>query len=506
MSAAPNPIPPGNKSTWEHNLLSLTVNTADPATEVFVIDNDLNLAVPKGVGGLVAQLPPGIYKVRARTAYVTTDKLVVLKDGPVTISFEAQEFASPLPLPNTAKSDEEHQKAAYEQSREVHVSAGHGSSIFVFTREWTKLRRDVAAAPSDNPAGGLKLKTLDGSLIADLDKDSSKSDAGSKGDPWAACTISLDPGAYRLSLQVGKDELEQMVFAPADWHVHVFLALRNYSEAGHVDRMADLASAGITLSRNQQFVDDAEDARLVELTRLGLAQGKKVISPQQRHDILHGKFNDPMLGVFGAHLLLMEDQLDLQLLTNVVENLRGMLGTDHPDVEALASKLRSPGSGYPVRVPPMLQRSWQLFLEGTVDQRCTFARDSLAGQIFSRTVSGRPWLLWMSPAATDPITAEECEETLKQYIFGRKTGEAGEALSAQSYMASREPHSGLQSMSVTSPSDENAAATLQDSQPTQAPKATISSDRIGELIRNMNVPKFYLDDLLKKLNITVPEK
>jgi hypothetical protein len=84
--------------------------------------------------------------------------------------------------------------------------------------------------------------------------------------------------------------------------------------------------------------------------------------------LLREKFENPMLGIYAAHLLLLEGSVDGELFQEVVRNLRALLGRQHPDVEALA--LRAPGEATPLPFenPPMLSRSWSLVVEATVTQ------------------------------------------------------------------------------------------------------------------------------------------
>jgi hypothetical protein len=79
-------------------------------------------------------------------------------------------------------------------------------------------------------------------------------------------------------------------------------------------------------------------------------------------------------GVLGAHLLIMQadrDQVDatnrLAVLNEVVPNLRLLMGTGHPDVEAIS--LRCPSEDLhttaPFQLIPMFERSWRLMVEAS---------------------------------------------------------------------------------------------------------------------------------------------
>jgi hypothetical protein len=204
-------------------------------------------------------------------------------------------------------------------------------------------------------------------------------------------------------------EFEQTIIAPPNWHVRIFTLLRTYTGNHKQERKADLVSSAIMLSRSQDFQPNNEDARLVELARLGLTQKRRVLSNELRNEILAGKFDDPMLGILGGHLLLMESPVDCNLLEIVVKNLRSMLGAEHPDVEALALRLNSAQNPLEVSTPPMLQRSWGLILEATADQKATVLRQSFAGRIIRSTRAGDPWLLWLNPDSASASRDGEIE-------------------------------------------------------------------------------------------------
>src|SRR5262245_8759116 len=115
----------------------MEIEAADLSTEIFVVDGGLQL-VGKGVGKLTLTLPPGIYKVKSRTGDETREQHVGLTSPGLTLPLAPFEFLSPAPLRNTSATREYHMDAADKQSRTVHVTAGAGSYLFVFAREFTR--------------------------------------------------------------------------------------------------------------------------------------------------------------------------------------------------------------------------------------------------------------------------------------------------------------------------------------------------------------------------------
>jgi len=382
--------------------VTLTVRTVDPETEIFIIDGEFQL-VARGVGFLQVQIQPGIYKVKYRAGAVTDERLVLAKDRPIEVSVPQLSFSSPAPLVRTAKTHEYHMDAARNQSRNIHVKSGTGSWIFVFARDWTVSNN---SANSENPSQWLSLDHEQGNPIADLDKAGSH---GGAGDPWAACNLEVAPGTYRLRLDIpaknGQKQvrLEQAIVASPGYQTQVFLLRKAYGPQ-HQDWAADLGGGAILLSRGPGFDPTRGDLRQTELARLGLTNRRQLISTEIL-DLLKNKFDNPMLGILGAHLLLLDPQIDQSLLSTVVQNLRSLLGLPHPDVEAISLQLKD-ATSYSFSVPPMLRRSWELLVAASTKRSSMIVPNSLAAGIWDRLWAEGPWLVWEVPEARTPEGAK----------------------------------------------------------------------------------------------------
>lgn len=404
-----------DKPTEQPKQVHLHVEGSDPEMEIFLIDGQFQL-VARSVGRLDVDVEPGIYKIKCRTGAVTNEQFVIVQDDPITMALPRLQFASPAPLGETSKTHEYQMQAAAMQSKFAHVTSGQGSWIFVFVRDWTA---KGTSSRKQNPAKGLFLEDENGNLVADLGL-ASVSDIS--GDPWAACNVAVNPGIYRLRLEFTPVEgqtdsgLEQAIVASPDWQTQVFLLQGAYGLRA-TDWAPDLAGGAILQSRGAGGFDPARaDFRQTELARLGLTNRRQVVSQEVR-DMLRWKVDNPMLGIFGAHLLLMSRQLDEDLFRTVVQNLRRLLGegVEHPDVEALALHLESTGP-YQFKSPPMLRRSWSLIVDATADRPFLIAPDSLAAKIWNRLWSAEPWLIWLRrgefaasgiPAAAAAVSASE---------------------------------------------------------------------------------------------------
>ena len=124
-----------------------------------------------------------------------------------------------------------------------------------------------------------------------------------------------------------------------------------------VRKLADTTRANLPA-----FIDTNEKARVA------LADERPLLSAELSRLILE-KFDNPLAGIIGGHLLLIGYERPgspwLDLLNEVVTNLRDLVGFEHPDVEALSLacpdlKLRTE---LPLRAAPMFERSWRMMLD-----------------------------------------------------------------------------------------------------------------------------------------------
>lgn len=130
--------------------------------------------------------------------------------------------------------------------------------------------------------------------------------------------------------------------------------MREYPSENGPQWRADLSRTSVLLSQTRGFSPNESLLRVTELARVALAtkgpgergQTDRRLVPDDMRTLLREKFGNPMLGIYAAHLLLLETSVDVELFREVVRNLRAMLGRQHPDVEALA--LRATGEPSPL--------------------------------------------------------------------------------------------------------------------------------------------------------------
>ena len=398
--------------------VQLQMRANDPATEIFVIDGNFS-RIGKGLGQLVLDLNPGLYKVKFKAGSQIEEQFVTLAPGKEKVWVHATESSQATSLPLMKESllesfekTKPYVTQAEEQSRKTHLEIGTGSQLFVFVHDDIERQIDVAR--------GLSLHDQKGRTIALISKQGAKN----REEKWAACNVSLEPGQYRLRLQtkvIGR--LEQTISTSDGWQTQIFLGSRSYMRstgrdtANRYARRADLPNASVLMTRlGKGFDSRRDDLRWMESARLGLLNKRPVANTEEMRPLLSGKFQNPILGILGAHLLLMEPEPQLPLLHEVIENLFGLLGPQ-PDVQTLRLYLHHLG-GKPCdpmsvfNMPPMLLSSWYLLLKLSADYPRLIPSGSLAGRIATRLWGDGVWLAWLLQEKDEDYDADEEFESL----------------------------------------------------------------------------------------------
>lgn len=368
------------------------------------------------------KLPPDLYTLTVRVAghvaeydlvidpsddirIVPDDGVVIKKSaGGVRITVAQPAFASAAPLRQTSRSHE-YQGDFVEQISNHPVNllgatdAGPAGEVLLSARAWKHASTD----PADLGLS-VTLMNSEGEIVTDLCKDGTRE---AEGDPVVARAVRLPPGWFRLRIaRRDRPVVEQSLIVCAGWQTQVFFLRqqmpRDRMRVSLMMQATGQRSLGKTLFQPRSVgADGVAGPRLTELALIGLARGRSVVSAEQLDDMLQKKFTDPMLGIYGAHLLV--DKPDL--LRVVVTNLRRLLrGTKHPDVEALALRVPKLADSATIEYPPMLTASWRSIISRSARHPEVVPRGSINASIARRLNGTGVWLWWTS--SEDPIRAE----------------------------------------------------------------------------------------------------
>jgi hypothetical protein len=385
----------------EHRLV---VEAADPLAEVSVYDGAFK-RLGRGVGRYEASLPDGLYEVRARLGGTVQEKLISL-DRDQSIRFESVAFESPIPISGTSTADAAHQ-AAVAKALGQPKTFGAGSGILVVVRDRPR-SGPTSAPPPTSPASGLALIAPDGSRLLDI---GASAPVDRNGDAAvAAIYAQVNPGTYRLRIDLPDGGgRERALIASPGWRTQCFMIRRRIRELpfADLDRGAvSLATLGAAFGPADQRVRLAEAARDALVTH-------RQIADAAAEALMKLKFEDPMLGLLVAHLLL-RDRPDAPVLAVVLENLIRLLGADHADVRAIAldSPKETPGA---IADMPMLRASWDRIVQHSLKRPALVPAGSAASKAATRVLPTSPWLVW-TPADVSSRREDSKMAALSNYL------------------------------------------------------------------------------------------
>ncbi|MCZ6890437.1 MAG: hypothetical protein O7H39_18255 [Gammaproteobacteria bacterium] len=399
-------------STSPSESARLAISAADNATEIFLIDANLR-RIASGLGQLEASVNPGIYKVRFRSGASQHDQLVeVSRPGErVTVQGPPVLFRTAAPIDATLTTHEYQSGPAAEVSKRIHLNVGTGGGLFVFVREEDEDQAFLAS--------GLTVHALDGTELAALE--AGETDIQAR---WGALNLGLDPGTYSIRVVSGRrGSYEIFATVSRGWQTQVFLLMDEFWSEREPFRAPSLRSASVLMSRQGQGFDPYSDnVRLAELARHGLAQGRNIVSSRLMNEFLYGKFEDPMLGVIAAHLLMRRRRPDRRLLHVVSGNLFKILG-EHPDLQALLIAMKI-GVGRRIESferPPSLRQSWDNIVKASRRRATLVQPDSPIARIADGVMTGGPWLIHRidkvsQTSRTHNASIAEAERVVEQLI------------------------------------------------------------------------------------------
>jgi hypothetical protein len=385
--------------------------------------NQALVPVAADVHDLEVELEPGLYEARFEAGSSVREQLISLKPGKgaVDVRQDRIAFASAAPLAGTRDQIPEQGEAAAQLSRKVQCALGRGGQLLIFVRDEDRRARS-------DPARGLTLHALDGELVGRLEADGeSGGGANDSHPPWSGCNYRLKPGSWRLRCRApGVGLVEQSVVVSPKWQTQVFLQRRRLQPGG--SRWPELADASVLMASTEVgFEPDHAELRATELARQGLRDRRIVVSAADLYSMLFGKTKNPMLAIYGAHLMLQTGQLDRPFLKSVVRKLRELIG-DHPDVMALLLAIDPRAEVGDFGIPPMLSSSWSIVVAATAARPELVPRGSLSAAISERVLAGGPWLRWqVRPGAQ---LSEARDEPGESFHLGRAMASLSELLTS----------------------------------------------------------------------------
>lgn len=401
--------------------IQLDVLATDQSSEVIIVDSSFHV-LARGIQRVQLKVPPGIYRAKAKVGDQQSEKLFSVEpnepNGYKLVELDPLEFSSPIPLQQTSTSRTFHQNAICSATAAdgTTVQLGRGAAIVILLRDaslvYSDFNADELAAYGKN-FQGFTLSSLDGSEPHSLE-------AIGKLVPeqgYLIASAAIDPGTYVLShLTSGTERQCLPLVIPPGWALQVFVSMAPAGDAAIV-RQADFDGAAMVLDRpGAGFNPDRPDLRVLEVARQALARGHNVIDSNAMAVLLSGKFENPMMGIFAVHLLLLSKTPDLELAQKVVTNTGNLIGASCPDLLILSWKLgqlrgTSGASDSKVLVesvkgPPMLQLSWHYFMEAYRSLADKDVLDKGISRMARQLVSSSVWMSWLDSANYHSVSAD----------------------------------------------------------------------------------------------------
>lgn len=395
------------------NTVRLIAQAEIPTVEVTILDSRLQ-SIHCDVGEVDVSLPPGTYLLQYKMGSSVTEVPVVLRPGVerVTVPPPALSTRTPAPVAGSPACDR-YGPFPRDRSREVHERHGQGGQLFIFIRRASK---DLVLPASAESLFDVHVLDANMNVVIDMARSGRRSDDGTS----IACNVDLTPGTYLLRYTSGASEtLEQTVVVSPGWQTLIFASSRRFG--------LDLPQLSPNFPEAAVFVVpqgdgfDPSDRNLVrsESARLALAGSCRVgpavrlrdvatqasqirasVPKAQVDEALRSKFRSPMLGLYGAHLLLLNPAPDWAVLRDIVAILKSLVG-NHPDVVALTlrQELNDATEDGFYELPPMLRNSWTLVIGDSTARPALVRADAYAARVAKRLWGSAVWLVWHPPTA-----------------------------------------------------------------------------------------------------------
>lgn len=428
----------------------LDVFVIDQFAEIIIVDSSFNV-IARGIHKIKLRVSPGIYCAKLQVGDQQSEKLFSVElnepNNRKSIQLSPLEFTSPIPLEQTSTSREFHQNAIGNVTSTGGLTAelGEGSEVIIFLRDpsliYFNLNPEQITIYTKN-FEGFTLSTHDAKYTYPLESIGKiVSEQG-----YLIVRVKVNPGSYVLSRVLGGSERQCLpLIVPSRWSLQVFVTMLPSSDS-NIIRYADFDGAAMVFDRlGIRFSPNRPDLKLLEVTRQALALGHNIFDPTATTKLLTEKFENPMLGLLVAHLLLLAKLPDLELIQKLVLRTSGLIGRDFPDLIILSWKIKQLKGTVDstdadllmknILGLPLVQMSWQYLMEATSDLSIKEMLDERVSKVASKLVSSSVWTSWLDNSKyklTSDIIGEdklfdqaqvEFESTLSEAI-GRSVSEA----------------------------------------------------------------------------------
>ena len=362
------------------------------AVEIQVRNADFE-TVARGFGELRVAVDPGLYQIEYRAGPEVDEELVALRSGETFQRNDVRvDFPTPVPVEGTSTSRETYQRAVESLGRESTFPSVGNSGLVVFIRN---MRRNSGIPVSLKRVNKWALLDASMNVVTNLNEAAHTDEA----EEWLGFSARLPQGEYLLHVDRGAtDAFEQPFWLSDAWLTGIFIP---NLLSGPAPEMASIHMSRIGVGWKAFDQGSHAVIRAAELALAGLRERRQVLPREELMRLLNEEFQDPMLGIIGAHAILLSRQPDLNLFDIVMNSLRTLV-PNHPDVlvlQRIGARSRergAPESAPLVTLPPMLWASYRALLELEAEQPGVIAEGSLAELAATRLLHNGSWTAWES--------------------------------------------------------------------------------------------------------------
>ena len=353
---------------------------ANPAASITVTDDQFQRIYDE-TGQVHGQEQAGVYKIRVEQgrALSTLQEDIILLDasGPAAAAAPPPPPAEAVPVAAIANGYRPGVLGDPAQGSGPSTAPGTGGAMIRVISRYPTGTGPADPAQGVQAMAGLELVPASGPSAGDLTV-GCRVGVDAAG-PLAAWESAAAPGLHVLRQSLPNGQVfEATVVACAGWTTQIALQLRDPGPDGAGTRPPEpIVDAAAAMLRDPAAAREPDQDAVVETARTALGQGRNLLGEGRGEDLrrlLLQEYDDPIAGIIGGHLLLraidaagMPDPDASRLFDALVTRLRGLVGTAHPDVEALSLRCSEASlrAATPFTQPPMFVLGWQLVTDAS---------------------------------------------------------------------------------------------------------------------------------------------
>lgn len=369
---------------------------SEPLAELTIVDARYAIRA-HGLGELQCDLPRGLYTIRSRAGDKTQEKMVRVRDEPLTVDFRV-----PVPPPDRTRTHEVMEAACAQVVAAAPALTPNPTARVVLALRATNVK-ERALLPPQSAQGFQLLSRTSTNPIEFGTLPPAQTLSGHT--VWA---VGVREGWYELSVpgDAGSKVCLPLFVTPRFLPTIIVDVPERSTSTGEVRLDLDRLLVSYDTRSLENFRDENR-MRAMELARRSLVLGRNMLTPALMKVFFDQKHKDPILGLFAAYLLLADPD-GQKYFEEVVHNTGAILKyPQHPDLVIARALGRQKGwwkrdaeagDDQPLVAPPLLRASWDGMLTLKDRSAEVVATDKLRA-IASTLIRSSVWVLWR-PSST----------------------------------------------------------------------------------------------------------